>query len=269
MDEKPVHNWSVSAEMLPKNEKTEEIYRQRALVEAAEAEKAAQAKAAADRNKAAAKQKAKAQGDAAALKQQQEALKLQTLKRQEEESKKLGGRMINMLRKLQMNETPRDFDFTGIDLGSVRLRILVGNMVGNETLRAVSLTRKLIEEEEGVYLAQMLMVNKNIRKLELEGNKLGPRTSKEFGNVLKVNKTLQFLDLENNSLTTDGDDPNGLIAMIQALKTNESLLSLNVANNRLDETIGKAFEECLAVNRTLIDFEFGFNHFSVETTRNI
>jgi hypothetical protein len=115
----------------------------------------------------------------------------------------------------------------------------------------------------------MLMVNKNIRKLELEGNKLGPRTSKEFAHVLKVNKTLQFLDLENNSLTTDGDDPNGLIAFVQALKHNESLLSLNVANNRLDETIGKAFEECLAVNRTLIDFEFGFNNFTVETSRNI
>jgi hypothetical protein len=115
----------------------------------------------------------------------------------------------------------------------------------------------------------MLMVNKNIRKLELEGNKLGPRTSKEFSHVLKVNKTLQFLDLENNSLTTDGDDPNGLISFVQALKHNESLLSLNVANNRLDETIGKAFEECFAVNRTLIDFEFGFNNFTVETTRNI
>lgn len=128
--------------------------------------------------------------------------------------------MINMLRKLQMNETPRDFDFTGIDLGSVRARILINNMVGNNTLRACSLTRKLIEEEEGVYLAQMLMVNKNIRKIELEGNKLGPRASKEFGHVLKCNKTLQFLDLENNFLTTDGDDPNGLIFFVQALKNN-------------------------------------------------
>jgi len=141
--------------------------------------------------------------------------------------------------------------------------------VSNDTLRACSLTRKLIEEEEGVYLAQMMMVNKNIRKLELEGNKLGPRTAREFSHVLKVNKNLQFLDLENNSLTTDGDDPTGLISFIQALKNNDSLLSLNVANNRLDETIGKAFEECMAVNRTLIDFEFGFNHFSVETTRNL
>jgi len=63
-------------------------------------------------------------------------------------------------------------------------------MVHNTTLRACSLTRKLIEEEEGVYLAQMLMVNKNIRKLELEGNKLGPRTAREFSHVIKVNKNL-------------------------------------------------------------------------------
>jgi len=112
------------------------------------------------------------------------------LKKQEAESKELGGRMINMLKKLQTNETPRDYDFTGISLGTVRLRILVSNLVSNDTLRALSLTRKLIEEEEGVYLAQMLMVNKNIRKIELEGNKLGPRTAREFSHVLKVNKNL-------------------------------------------------------------------------------
>lgn len=136
------------------------------------------------------------------------------MKRQDEESKKLGGRMINMLRKLQKDETPRDFDFTGIDLGSVRLRILVSNTVCNESLRSLSLTRKVIEEEEGVYIAQMLMVNKNIRKLELEGNKLGPRTARELGYVLGVNTTLKFLDLENNSLTTDGDDPSGMNSFI-------------------------------------------------------
>ena len=42
-----------------------------------------------------------------------------------------------------------------------------------------------------------------------------------------------------------------------------------MANNRLDETIGKAFEEALRVNKTLIDFEFGFNQFSVDTIRQI
>lgn len=56
--------------MLPKNEKTEEILRQRALVDAAKAEKEAQAAAANERQKAAARQKQKAAGDAAALKRQ-------------------------------------------------------------------------------------------------------------------------------------------------------------------------------------------------------
>ena len=58
-------------------------------------------------------------------------------------------------------------------------------------------------------------------------------------------------------LTTDSDDTTGLLAFIEALKVNKTLLSLNVANNRLDENIGRAFMEALEVNHTLIDFEFG------------
>jgi len=44
----------------------------------------------------------------------------------------------------------------------------------------------------------MLYDNKVLRKLELEGNLLGPNSAREFGNVLKVNKTLRMLDLESN-----------------------------------------------------------------------
>jgi Ran GTPase-activating protein (RanGAP) involved in mRNA processing and transport len=105
--------------------------------------------------------------------------------------------------------------------------------------------------------------------LELEGNKLGPKTAREFGYLLKITKTLKFLDLDNNMLTNDGDDTSGLFAFIEALKSNKTLLSLNMANNRLDEGIGKAFEEALAVNYSLIDFEFGFNQFSVDTIRQL
>lgn len=80
---------------------------------------------------------------------------------------------------------------------------------------------------------------------------------------------MKFLDLDNNMLTSDGDDTTGLLSFIEALKHNKTLLSLNVANNRLDEAIGKAFEETLAVNHTLIDFEFGFNMFNVDTIRQL
>jgi hypothetical protein len=70
-------------------------------------------------------------------------------------------------------------------------------------------------------------------------------------------------------LTNDGDDATGLYVFVEALKTNNSLLSLNMANNRLDENVGKALVDALEVNFALIDFEFGFNDFSVDTIRKL
>ena len=48
---------------------------------------------------------------------------------------------------------------------------------------------------------------------------------------------------------------------IEALRTNKSLLSLNIANNQLHEDLGKEFKEMLEVNETLIGFEISFNTF--------
>ena len=60
------------------------------------------------------------------------------------------------------------------------------------------MARKKIEDADGIYIAEMLHQNKFLRKIELEGNLLGPQTAKKLGDVLKVNKTLVFLDLESN-----------------------------------------------------------------------
>jgi Ran GTPase-activating protein (RanGAP) involved in mRNA processing and transport len=60
------------------------------------------------------------------------------------------------------------------------------------------LVRRDIQDTEGQELAKMLLTNKSLRKLELEGNKLGSKTAKEFGYALMHNTTLKFLDLESN-----------------------------------------------------------------------
>lgn len=44
----------------------------------------------------------------------------------------------------------------------------------------------------------MLLENKFLRKIELEGNLLGPEAAKKFGEVLKFNKSIRTLDLESN-----------------------------------------------------------------------
>jgi hypothetical protein len=185
--------------------------------------------------------------------------RLLNLKKQEEESKRLGGLMLMMIHKLKLNSTPRDYSFAGVDLGTVRARILINALGPNTSLYCLSVNRKQIEDEIGAEIGRMMLVNNKIRKIEAEGNKLQGQTARAFAHVLKYNKTLTFLDFENNMLTADKDDDEGMLLFIEALKSNVTLRSLNVANNRLDEKIGKAFLDCLKVNYTLINLEFSFN----------
>ena len=56
---------------------------------------------------------------------------------------------------------------------------------------------------------------------------------------------------------------------IPALRVNKHLLSLNLGNNKLDETIGKECDDMLDDNFTLIDFEFGQNLFHLDQIRSI
>jgi Leucine-rich repeat (LRR) protein len=110
------------------------------------------------------------------------------------------------------------------------------------------LVRSGIKDEDGTEIAKILYNNTTLRKLELEGNNLGPKSAKEFGKALRINKTLQYLDLESNQLTADGEDNPGVIEMIAALENNKSLLSLNLANNRLEQPIGFAIRKMLEKN---------------------
>jgi len=89
----------------------------------------------------------------------------------------------------------------------------------------------------------MLVSNNTIRKLELEGNLLGPKSFCAFGNVLKVNKSLKLLDLESNQLTVDGQEPHGVYQFSECFKENKTLLSLNIANNQIDEKCGTIIRE--------------------------
>ena len=181
---------------------------------------------------------------------------------EEEQANTLTGRMLSLLRKLKYDETHRDYSMAGLDLGGPRTRILSRLVAYNSSLTCLHLVRKGIQDIDGIEIAKILYSNKTLRKLELEGNNLGPKSAKEFGLALKVNTTLRFLDLESNQLTMGNEDTAGVqMFFIEALKTNTSLLSLNIANNQLHEDLGRDFKDMLEVNTTLIDFEISFNSF--------
>lgn len=64
--------------------------------------------------------------------------------------------------------------------------------------------RKNIKENEGIEIAKNLRDNKNLEKIELEGNLIGPKTAFEIGELIKANNIIRFIDLENNNLTNNG-----------------------------------------------------------------
>ena len=106
--------------------------------------------------------------------------------------------MMIMVQNIKNNNTPKEYTVAGLKLGPARCRILASNVAVNSSLTALHLARKGIHDPEGVELANMLLENTTLRKLELEGNLLGPNSARAFGKVLMVNKTLRLLDLESN-----------------------------------------------------------------------
>jgi hypothetical protein len=95
---------------------------------------------------------------------------------EEEQMSRLEGRIRIMLNNMQANITPKEYTLSGINLGSTRCGILAKNVAFNRTLTVLHLARKNIEDDDGVELAKLLLANKTLRKLELEGNKLGPKS---------------------------------------------------------------------------------------------
>ena len=63
----------------------------------------------------------------------------------------------------------------------------------------------------------MLLSNSTLRKLDLEGNLLGPKSAIEFGEALKHNRSIKSLNLESNQLTVDGQEMYGIIQMFEFL----------------------------------------------------
>ena len=70
--------------------------------------------------------------------------------------------------------------------------------------------------------------------------------------MLLYNKSLRVIDLENNNLTKNGSDVSGVLAIADALRKNDTVLTLNLHNTNLDEKCGQALVEALEENETII-----------------
>ena len=262
--------FKMSGEFLPKNDRTEK------LLEARRNEELRYKKDKDERElKFAKEQKDKARRDKNRKREKEQKEKMEAEQAQKEmmerqERARLEGKITIISNKLRTNTSPAQYSLSGIELSSATVGIIANDVKINRTLKTLHLCKKKINDEQGAVLADMLIKNKFLLKLELEGNLLGAKTALAFGKVLKdQNKTLSYLDFENNFMTNSGASNDEVKSFSDCLLTNKSLLHLNLANNGMNEECGERFVTNTGINTTLICFEFGFNQFLLEHTRTI
>lgn len=207
------------------------------------------------------------------MKQQQELKKKEEeRKRREEEEQraKMEGGLDQLLGQLIENESAGHLSVCGIELGSVRLRLLAQALENNTSCESMDLSRKGLNDEDGVSIAGMLKKNKTLKKLEMEGNNLGVKSAAAIGEALLVNTTLKSLNLESNNLTTGGTDLSGAIEIARSLaKGKSSLQVLSVARNALSGSAGDSFGDAADKNQQLMVLDLAANDLSVSHLRNV
>merc|ERR1719473_1676347 len=125
--------------------------------------------------------------EAKKLKQQQEQKKKEEERRrreEEEQRKKMEGGLDQILDALTKNQSVPHITVCGIDVSSVRLRLLTQALEKNHSCQSIDLSRKGLNDEDGVSIAGMLTKNVGLEKIESEGNSLGVKTASSIAESL-------------------------------------------------------------------------------------
>ena len=165
---------------------------------------------------------------------------------------------------------------TVLNLHACRLSTACGKGIAeslrsNKTLKELDLSGNEFEEATAKALGAMLKKNGSLEILNLSASgadSLGADGAVEIAKALQTNKSLKVL-LIAGSATTSGNVPvvgdKGARAMVEALKQNASLLTLDMSYNDLGDQPGVGLEIMLKSNVTLKTLTVSNNKFTKKT----
>jgi len=200
------------------------------------------------------------------LKRQQEELRQQ---KELEQLADLKGSFGQLISDLKNSTTRLELTLTGEYFTPVQYRIIFKVLQVNESVRALCINRKQLGDEEGIELAKNLQYNTYLERLDLESNNIGPKFLEQLAVTVAKNQTLRAIDLEGNNLT-NGNDENGILSLVEALRYNDNLLCLNLNNCNLTRHVGRALKFALQENKKLINLDIERNPaLDIEDVRDI
>lgn len=260
-----------AVEVLPKTKRTEEIQKKRIDTLKRKKEEAERERKEREKDEAMRRQREQQAKKQQAIAEQRRKEAERKRREEEEMRKKMEGGLDQLLDALTKNASAPHITVCGIELSSVRLRLLTQAMESNYSCMSLDLNRKGLNDEDGLSLAGMLEKNTNLQKLECEGNNLGVKAAEAFGQALAKNNSIRSLNLESNNLTASGNDQKGIIELASSLYQNRSLRVLMLSKNGITSQAGEYFVKAIEGNEmlTLVDLTGNDPSLSVEQLRRV
>ncbi|CAI8020042.1 Dynein regulatory complex subunit 5 [Geodia barretti] len=145
----------------------------------------------------------------------------------------------NLVNGLKATPTLHTLKVTSSKMGEEEGRVLVKGLLEHPGLAVLDLSHNKLKSRTGRALGKLLgMPACRLETLVLTNNEIGPDGGKSLGHSLKTNSTLLHLDLRLNRLSDEGVQP-----ILKSLTTNSSLVSLNVGSNDFTEASAPALAE--------------------------
>ena len=142
------------------------------------------------------------------------------------------------------------------ELNAELTEVLCRALQSNRSLSILALSYNHIDDHGGVFLADMIVRNTAIVKLQLGCNLLTAQSAGFFGVALAKNSTLKFLDLSRNQIFSYGVWPLAI-----SLKDNHSLTSIDLRYNKIDQHGGEMLCELIEKNDSLQSIRLSGNSF--------
>lgn len=155
-----------------------------------------------------------------------------------------------------------------IEVNSVSARSLAKAMWVNDTITCLDLSSLDLNDHAGCYLARILKHNSTLKKIELDNNKLGSKTCQAFGESLITNTSLKYLSLDSNQIVTY-QDLNGVKALAEAIRSNNTLTSLNLWRCGINMAGGGILAGGIEDNDTLLFCDIGHNNIEMADVKRV
>ena len=128
-------------------------------------------------------------------------------------------------------------------------------LVRNKTVKKLDLSLNNIQVRGTIAIAKLLEQNPLITELSISENNIGKQGVEAISNMIVVNDSLKYLDLSRNNLTDDD-----IRFFTNVMQTEDALEVLDLSHNKFGTRAGVYFGELIRRNCSLFELNLGWNH---------